>query len=81
MYARAHTYFGGVYGYGYTYPEDIKNAAMSWNQKNLPDSLSQAHSAYDAFIMSCNCPPERHNPKAWANYGCKDSELFWIEQE
>lgn len=30
--------------------------------------------------MSATTPPERHNPKAWANYGCKDSELFWIVQ-
>ena len=34
-------------------------------------SSSQAQSAYDAFIMSATAPPERHNPKAWANYGCK----------
>ena len=36
----------------------------------------QEHSAIDAFIMSCNYPPERHNPKAWANYECKGNENF-----
>ena len=29
----------------------------------------------------CNCPPERHNPKAWANYGCKDTDFFALMQE
>jgi hypothetical protein len=28
--------------------------------------------------MSYNCPPKRHNPKAWAKYGCKGSEKFAI---
>jgi len=41
----------------------------------------QEHSAIDAFIMSCNYPPERHNPKAWANYGCKDTTKFADVQE
>ena len=26
--------------------------------------------------MSATTPPERHNPKAWANYGCKDTTKF-----
>ena len=26
--------------------------------------------------MSAIALPERHNPKAWANYGCKDSEFL-----
>jgi hypothetical protein len=26
--------------------------------------------------MSATIPPERHNPKAWANYGCKDTIIF-----
>jgi hypothetical protein len=42
--------------------------------------IRHTKSAYDAFIMSATAPPERHNPKAWTNYGCKDSEIFWIEQ-
>ena len=36
---------------------------------------------FDAFIMSATIPPERHNPKAWANYECKDTIIFWTEQE
>ena len=44
----------------------------------IPDS--QAQSVFDAFIMSCNCPPYRHNPKAWTHYGCKGTNLFRIEQ-
>ena len=26
--------------------------------------------------MSATTPPERHNPKAWANYGCKGTTKF-----
>ena len=26
--------------------------------------------------MSATTPPKRHNPKAWANYGCKDTTKF-----
>ncbi|MBR5824077.1 MAG: hypothetical protein IKY67_08055 [Paludibacteraceae bacterium] len=40
----------------------------------IPDS--QAQSVFDAFIMSATTPPERHNPKAWANYGCKGSDFL-----
>ena len=36
---------------------------------------------FDAFIMSATIPPERHNPKAWANYGCKDTIIFGEMQE
>ena len=55
---------------------------MCWNNFRICEiPCSQAQSANDAFIMSATTPPERHNPKAWANYGCKGSELFWIEQE
>ena len=31
--------------------------------------------------MSATTPPERHNPKAWANYGCKDTIIFGEMQE
>jgi hypothetical protein len=31
--------------------------------------------------MSATTPPKRHNPKAWANYGCKGSEKFADMQE
>ena len=31
--------------------------------------------------MSAIIPPERHNPKAWANYGCKDTIIFGEMQE
>ena len=31
--------------------------------------------------MSATIPPERHNPKAWANYGCKDTDFFALMQE
>ena len=31
--------------------------------------------------MSATIPPERHNPKAWANYGCKDTIIFGEMQE
>ena len=31
--------------------------------------------------MSATTPPERHNPKAWANYGCKDTDFFVQMQE
>ena len=44
-------------------------------------SNSQAQSVFDAFIMSATTPPERHNPKAWANYGCKDTIIFGEKQE
>ena len=30
--------------------------------------------------MSATIPPERHNPKAWANYGCKDTKKKRTEQ-
>ena len=47
-----------MYGYGYTYPEDIKMlqcVGVIIESCEVPSS--QAQSAYDAFIMSCNCPP------------------------
>ena len=31
-------------------------------------------------FMSCNCPPERHNPKAWTHYGCKGNTFFRTDQ-
>ena len=35
-----------------------QNAAMCWNNVRICEiPCSQAQSAYDAFIMSCNCPP------------------------
>ena len=31
-------------------------------------------------FMSCKCPPERHNPKAWTHYACKGTTIFRIMQ-
>ena len=31
--------------------------------------------------MSATTPPKRHNPKAWANYGCKGTIKFADVQE
>ena len=31
--------------------------------------------------MSATTPPKRHNPKAWANYGCKGTTKFANVQE
>ena len=89
-----HTPIYGVHGYGYTYPEDIKcrNVLSTFEFTRF---VKPKHSAYetphkftkfigdpvfDAFIMSCNRPPYRHNPKAWTHYGCKGTNLFRIEQ-
>ena len=44
-------------------------------------SSSQAQSAHDAFIMSATAPPERHNPKAWANYAAKVVNYFELSKK
>ena len=41
---------------------------------------SQEQSANDAFIMSATTPPERHNPKAWANYAAKLVNYFGLSK-
>ena len=46
-----------------------------------PHKTSFIEDPFWRLIMSAITPPKRHNPKAWANYGCKGSELFWIAQE
>ena len=81
-YVRTHTHPYGAYGDGYTYPEDIKMlqclGMILWICEIL---RSQAQSAFWRLIMSATTPPERHNPKAWANYGCKDTIIFGEMQE
>ena len=49
-----HTPTYSVHGYGYTYPEDIKMLQCVGINEIYQISNSQAQSAYDAFIMSCN---------------------------
>ena len=54
-----------------------QNAAMSWSYLEFSRfQIAKSIARFNAFIMSCNYPPERHNPKAWANYGCKGTTKF-----
>ena len=64
-----------------TYPEDIKMLQCVGIMLEFTRFRNAKHKApFNAFIMSATTPPKRHNPKAWANYGCKGTEKFAIVQ-
>ena len=71
-----HTPIYGVHGYGYTYPEDIKMLQCLGTILEFARFWEAKHKRIWRLIMSATTPPERHNPKAWANYGCKDTTKF-----
>ena len=58
-YVRTHTHPHGAYGDRYTYPEDIKMLQCVGCKRIYQIPSSQAQSANDAFIMSCNCPTQK----------------------
>ena len=64
-----------------TYPEDIKMLQCVGAIEFSRFRIAKNKAPFNAFIMSGNYPPERHNPKAWANYECKDTIIFGEMQE
>ena len=80
MYARAHLSIK-VYGYGYTYPEDIKMLQCV----GIMLEFARFHVAkHKALMTPLLCPitahPRRHNPKAWANYAAKLVNYFGLSK-
>ena len=70
-----------MYGYGYTYPEDIKMLQCVGIMLEFTRFRNAKHKApFNAFIMSATTPPKRHNPKAWANYAAKLVNYFELSK-